>query len=276
MIPVTYISSAGNTYQLHSKNGVVHKRLPYRSWSWKPRTTELEQGVRVSGFTRAAAQYKSELLFYGSVEEQTELINDMHDDFEGDMRRKKTGRIIVEGQYLDCYVIGVDARHNNGVTTDNIQIYAPYPYWMQEQKIVLDASAVTGGEFLDFPYDFEYDFTAPVMGRKIVKSDFPFTSEFQMVIYGLAVNPRITINDYPYTLYATIPQGAYVIIDSKQKSIMMYNVNGTRTDLFNFRNKTESIFQKIPAGDLDIAWDSSYGVDITVYRERSEPKGALA
>lgn len=276
MIPVTYISSAGNTYQLHSKNGVVHKRLPYRSWSWKPRTTELEQGVRVSGFTRAAAQYKSELLFYGSVEEQTELINDMHDDFEGDMRRKKTGRIIVEGQYLDCYVISVDARHNNGVTTDDIQIYAPYPYWMQEQKIVLNASAVTGGEFLDFPYDFEYDFTAPVMGRKIVKSDFPFTSEFQMVIYGLAVNPRITINDYPYTLYATIPQGAYVIIDSKQKSIMMYNTNGTRTDLFNFRNKTESIFQKIPAGDLDIAWDSSYGVDITVFRERSEPKGALA
>ena len=276
MIPVTYISSAGNTYQLHSKNGVLHKRLPFRSWSWKPRTTELEQGVRVSGFTRGAAQFKSELLFYGSVEEQTELINDLHDDFEGDMRRKKTGRIIVEGQYIDCYVIGVDACHNKGVTTDSIQIYAPYPYWMQEQKIVLDASSVTVGSFLDFEYDFEYDFTAPVMGRKIVKSGFPFTSEFQMVIYGLAVNPRITINGYPYILYATIPQGAYVIIDSKQKSIMMYNTNGTRTDLFNFRNKTESIFQKIPAGDLDIAWDSAYGVEITVFRERSEPKGALA
>ena len=232
--------------------------------------------MRVSGFTRGPAQYKSELLFYGSVEEQTELINDLHDDFEGDMRRKKTGRIIVEGQYLDCYVIGVDARHNNGVTTDNIQIYAPYPYWMQEQKIVLDASSVTVGSFLDFEYDFDYDFTAPVIGRKIIKSDFPFDSEFQMVIYGLAVNPRIVINGYPYTLYATIPQGAYVIIDSKQRSIMMYNTNGTRTDLFNFRNKTESIFQKIPAGDLDITWDSSYGVDLTVFHERSEPKGALA
>lgn len=276
MIPVTYISSAGNTYQLHSKNGVVHKRLPFRSWSWKPRTTELEQGVRVSGFTRGPAQYKSELLFYGSVEEQTELINDLHDDFEGDMRRKKTGRIIVEGQYLDCYVIGVDARHNNGVTTDNIQIYAPYPYWMQEQKVTLEASSVTVGAFLDYPYDYEYDYTAPVMGKKIVKSDFPFTSEYQMVIYGLAVNPQIVINGYPYTLYATIPAGAYVIIDSKQKTIMMYNTNGTQTDLFNFRNKTESIFQKIPAGDLEIQWDSSYGVDLTIFRERSEPKGALA
>lgn len=276
MIPVTYISSAGNKYELHSKNGVVHKHLPYRSWSWKVRCTELEQGVRVSGFTRGPAQYKSELLFYGTKEEQEKLINDLHDEYEGDMRRKKTGRLIVDGQYLDMYVIGVDARYKNGVTTDNIQIYAPYPYWMQEQKIVLDASAVTGSGFLDYEYDYSYDYTAPVMGRKLIKSDFPFTSEYQMVIYGLAVNPRITINGYPYTLYATIPQGAYVIIDSKQKSIMMYNTNGTRTDLFNFRNKTESIFQKIPAGDLDIAWDSSYGVDITVFRERSEPKGALA
>lgn len=276
MIPVTYISSAGNTYQLHSKAGVVHKRLPYRAWTWKPRGTELEQGVRVSGFSKAAAQYKSELLFYGSVEEQTELINDLHDDFEGDIRRKQAGRLIVEGHYLDCYVLGVDARHNNGVTTDSIQIYAPHPFWIQEDDITLEKAEENTSEFLDFPYDYEYDYTAPVVGHKIVKSDFPFTSEYRMVIYGLAVNPRITINDYDYVLYSTIPQGAYVIIDSRQRSIMMYNVNGTRTDLFNFRNKTASIFEKIPAGNLDISWDSSFGVDLTVYRERSEPRGALA
>lgn len=276
MIPVTYISSAGNTYQLHSKYGVVHKRLPFRSWSWKPRTTELEQGVRVSGFTRAAAQYKSELLFYGSVEEQTELINDLHDDFEGDMRRKKTGRIIVEGQYLDCYVIGVDARHNKGVTTDSIQIYAPYPYWIEEQNIVLEKSEVNEGDYLDFPYDYRYDFTAPVVGRKIIKSDFPFSSKYRIVIYGLAVNPRITVNGYDYVLYATIPAGAYVVIDSRQKTVMMYNTNGTQTDLFNFRNKTNSIFREIPEGNLDISWDSSFGADLTVFHERSEPKGALA
>lgn len=276
MIPVTYISSSGNTYELHSKDGVLHKRKPYRAWTWKVRGTELEHGTRVSGFTRAAEQYKAELLFFGSVEQQTELVNDLHDDFEGDLRRKQPGKIIVEEQYIDCYIISVDARHKNGVTTDSIQIYAPYPYWVQEQKVVLDASSVTANGFLDYPYDYPYDYTAPAMGRKIVKSDFPFDSEFRMVIYGLAVNPRVTINGYSYVLYATIPQGAYVIVDSRQKSVMMYNANGTRTDLFNFRNKTESIFQKIPAGDLDIAWDSSYGVDITVFRERSEPKGALA
>lgn len=276
MIPVTYISSAGNTYELHSKAGVVHKRLPYRAWSWKPRGTDLEHGMRVAGFNRAAAQYKSELLLYGTKEEQEELVDRLHDDFEGDMRQKQAGRLIVNGYTLNCFVIGADARYKNGVTTDALQIFAPYPFWMQEQKIVLDASEVTASGFLDYPFDYAYDYTAPVMGRKIVKSDFPFSSEFQMVIYGLAVNPRIVINGYPYVLYATIPAGAYVIVDSRQKSVMMYNADGTRTDLFNFRNKSQSIFQKIPKGDLEIQWDSSYGVDLTVYRERSEPKGALA
>ena len=276
MIPVTYISSAGNTYQLHTKEGVVHKRLPYRSWSWKVRGTNLEQGTRVSGFTRDAGQYKSELLFFGTKEEQEELVNDLHDDFEGDLRRVQTGRIIVEEQYIDCYITGVDARYKDGCTTDSIQIYAPYPFWRQEQVISLSPSTEQTGGFLDFPFDFPFDFTAPTTGHRTVKSDFPFESEWKMVIYGLAVNPRIVVNGYAYVLYATIPAGAYVVIDSRAKTIMMYNADGTKTDLFNFRNKTNSIFRKIPAGNLEISWNSSYGVDLTIYRERSEPKGALA
>ena len=42
-------------------------------------------------------------------------------------------------------------------------------------------------------------------------------------------------------------------------------------NLFNFRNKTDSIFAKIPGGNLTIAWDASFGVDITVFQEKSEP-----
>lgn len=276
MIPVTYISSAGKTYQLNTKDGILHKQLAYRSWSWKVRGTALDQGVRVSDFIRGAAQYKSELLLFGTKEEQEEFINDLHDDFEGDLRRNQAAKIVVQDQYIECFIISVDARYKNGCTIDSIQIYAPYPYWKQEQKITLEVSAMQTSEFLDFPFDFPFDFTAPISGQKFIKSDFPFESEYRMIIYGLAVNPRIVINGYAYVLYATVPAGAYVIIDSRARSIMMYNTDGSRTDLFNFRNKTNSIFKKIPAGNLDISWDASYGVDLIIYRERSEPKGALA
>ena len=93
-----------------------------------------------------------------------------------------------------------------------------------------------------------------------------------MVIYGLAVNPRIVINGYPYVLYTTIPAGSYVIVDSKQRTIMMYGAYGQKTNIFDFRNKTDSIFEKIPAGNLTITWDASFGVNLTIFREKSEPE----
>ena len=61
------------------------------------------------------------------------------------------------------------------------------------------------------------------------------------------------------------------MIDSRQKTIMMYQ-NGTQTNIFDYRNKSDSIFEKIPAGNLRIVWDSAFGADLTIYREQSEPE----
>lgn len=268
---ITYISSAGNKYELNM-DGTLHKKLPYFSWSWDVEGTKLQYGTRVSGFSRKAVTYKADLLFYDrSQAVRDALVNALHDDYERDVRNKALGRVVIGGYYIDCYITSVDTQDAVGVTTDSIEIYCPYPFWVQESYISLPSSQETGGGFLDFPFDFPFDFTAPALGHRTVKSDFPFASEFRMVIYGATVNPRITINDYQYILYATIPAGAYAVIDSRDKSIMMYS-NGEKVDLFNFRNKSLSVFEKIPAGNLDITWDSSFGVDITVYRERSEPR----
>ena len=113
------------------------------------------------------------------------------------------------------------------------------------------------------------------MGTKYYKTSFPFDSEFKMVIYGLAVNPRIVINGYPYVLYTTIPAGSYAVIDSRARTITLYS-GGRKTNLFNFRNKSDSIFKKIPGGNLRLVWDASFGVDITIYHERSEPRIEVA
>lgn len=272
---ITYISSTGNKYELNM-DGTLHKKLPYFKWEWEVEGTKLQYGTRVSGFSKKAVTYKANLLFYDrSQTVRDAIINALHDDYEKDVRNKTPGRMVIGDYYIDCYIISVDMRDADGVTTDTIEIYCPYPFWVQESYISLPASQEVSSGFLDFPFDFPFDFTAPSIGHRTVKSDFPFSSEFRMVIYGAAVNPRITINDYQYILYATIPSGAYAIIDSRDKSIMMYN-NGQKVDLFNFRNKTLSVFQKIPAGNLDITWDSSFGIDLTIYRERSEPRKEVA
>lgn len=275
-VPITYIASSGRQYSLVS-NGIRQKKANYHKWSWTPEGTKLQYGYRVADFSRDAANYDTELYISGSPAQRQALINDLHDDFELDARNKKTGKIVWGTHYLSCYIVESDTypADSNIETVNKIGIYAPYPYWIEELNVSMPPSSEVVSSFLDYQFDYQYDYTAPVIGQKIIKSSFPFESEFKMIIYGFADNPRITINGYAYVLYTTIPQNAYVIIDSRAQTVMQYNNDGTQTNVFNFRNKTDSIFQKIPSGNLEITWDASFGVDMTIYHERSEPRAEV-
>lgn len=270
---IKYIASSGNEYDLTTK-GIIHREATYYNWTWKAEGAKRQYGMRVSSFTREAAQYEAELIFGGDPAEVRRTIQALHADFENDMRRMTPGRLVWGDYYIDCYING-SAIENLSYwkwLSNTIQIYAPYPFWIKEEKIVLAAAAEITGSYLDYEYDYSYDYAPPALGEKLVYSESPFTSEFNLVIYGAAVNPRIVVNGYPYILYTTIPAGAYVIIDSKQRTIMMYGANGQKTNIFDFRNKTDSIFEKLPAGNLDIVWNSSFGADLTIYREQAEPE----
>lgn len=270
--PIKYIASSGKEYSLATK-GIIHKAANYYDWEWDVEGTNLQYGMRVSNFSRKPAEYESELIIYGTPAERQQILTALHNEFENDMRRNKPGRLIWGKYYIDCFIRQSSTApfQTWKYLSNKVGIFAPHPFWVQESQITLYASEGHGSTFLDYPFDYMYDYTAPAVGTKVVKSDFPFDSEFRMIIYGLAVNPRITINGYPYILQATIPQGAYVIVDSRSRSITQYNSDGTQANMFNFRNKTDSIFNKIPGGNLEISWDASFGVDITVYHEKAEP-----
>jgi hypothetical protein len=269
---IKYVASSGHSYDLTVK-GTLHRTANYYDWKWNVEGTQLQYGTRVSNFLREAAEYDAELVFYGEPEEIKTTISALHNDFEYDLRQNKPGRIILGKYHIDCFInqSGTDPFPTWKYVSNKIHIYAPYPFWVSDYNVTLPKAAASGSTFLDYPYDYPYDYTAPAVGIKNIKLDSPFSSEFRMVIYGQAVNPRITINGHPYVLYVTIPSGAYVIVDSRSKSIMQYNRDGTRSNMFNFRNKTDSIFEKVPGGNLLITWDSSFGVDLTIYQERSEP-----
>jgi len=272
-VPIKYIASSGREYSLMS-NGIRQKNANYHKWGWGVEGTKLQYGIRVADFSRDAGAYDTELYISGNPMQRQNIINALHDDFENDVRKLKTGKLIWGSYYLNCFIIDSDTQpsNNNLETVNKIVIYAPYPFWIEEVDVPMHPSEETESDYLDYTYDYQYDYTAPVIGEMVVPSSFPFESEFQMVIYGFADNPRVTINGYAYVLHTTIPQNAYVIIDSRQKTIMQYNANGTRTNVFNFRNKTDSVFQKIPSGNLDIVWNATFGVDLRIFHERSEPR----
>lgn len=271
---IKYIASSGNVYDLTTKD-ILHRVASYYNWAWKAEGAKRQYGQRVSNFSRDAAQYEAELIFDArDPAEARRMIKALHNDFENDMRRMTPGRLVWGDYYIDCYINGSEVENISfwKWLVNTIQVYAPYPFWIKEEYVTLSTAEEVSGTYLDYTYDYSYDYAAPAVGEKIVYSESPFTSEFKMVIYGEAVNPRIVVNGYPYVLYTTIPAGSYVIIDSKQRTIMMYGSGGQKTNVFDFRNKTDSIFEKLPAGNLSIVWDSTFGADLTIYREQAEPE----
>ena len=93
-----------------------------------------------------------------------------------------------------------------------------------------------------------------------------------MTIFGPVVNPMVTINGYSYVFYMTIAEGEYLVIDSRAKTVTLYGAGGVQTNAFDNRNKAESVFEQIPGGNLQVVWDATFGFNLTIYHERSEPR----
>lgn len=270
-----YIASSGNEYNLKT-DGIRTKTANYHVWNWGAETTALQFGVRVANFKRDAAVYETQLIFNGSYMEAKALIEALHQDFENDIRTMSPGRIIWGDSYIDCYITESSTQPNpdNIWPENDLTIYCPYPFWVRELKKTFfsqEAPPETQS-FLDYEYDYEYDYFLSNIGTDTWAHDFPFTSEFLMTVYGPVANPRILINGYPYQFFDTLESTEYVTIDSRNNTIRKHLANGQAVSIFDLRNKAQSIFEPIPAGNLTINWTGLFGFDITLFEERSEPR----
>ena len=275
MIVLKYISSSGNVYDLKSKE-IKTKTANYHTWKWNPVGVELKYGLRITDFSKDAAEYSTTLIIEGSYFDRKDLLDSLHEDFEYDIRNKTPGRIIWGECYIDCYITesSTEATEKPSWTENEVNIYAPYPFWIREEKRSFTESAEPlFAQFLDFDFDFDYDYTPPTAGSALWVRDFPFSAEFQMIVYGPVASPHILINGHVYEFYDTLLSGEYAIIDSRANTITKMTTSGQAVNIFDKRNKDESIFEEIPGGTLTINWSGSFGFDLTIFEERSEPHG---
>ena len=136
------------------------------------------------------------------------------------------------------------------------------------------AAAGDGDAYLYYPFAYPYMYSAPTNISYILNEHYSECG-FKMVIYGPCVDPAIRINGHLYEVIATLSEGEYILVDTRDKSVKKYASDGTVEDLFNSRNKESEIFEWIPAGSLAVSWNLSFGFDITLFQERSEPRWIL-
>lgn len=211
---------------------------------------------------------------YASFEEAMEQFNNCT---EPDVINKTPGRLYYGDSYQQCFLKGAELlewEYDAGYTDKKIKMLTACSSWITEQNFTFlpATGADPESDGLDFPTDLPFDFASS--GNKTVHRtvDHYASSHFQMTVYGPCVDPRITINSYPYQVFATLETGEYLVIDSRENTITKYLNNGTTENLYNSRQFSPSVFEKIPSGNLALDWPGTFGFDVTLYLERSEPK----
>lgn len=276
MIEIKYVCSNGTEYNLvgdrmRATSGCFH------SYEWQPKSTDMEIGTDVYGFTKESVTYKLTLTLRGGLEERKKLSNELTNCFEYDIVNVTPARIYFGNYYIECYIKSgtntVSSIRNNW-TDYEIEIYCPYPFWAEEQtkSFYLDEKKGDEYDYLEYPYGYEYDFSRQESGSQHWYINHYRENNFKMVIYGPCANPRVIIADSIYQVFDTLETNEYIVIDSKKRTVMKYLSNGTVQNIFYKKGTENSIFTLIPSGDVRLNWNGDFGFDITVFKERSVPE----
>ncbi len=216
----------------------------------------------------------------GTWQEHYEYIQDI---FDRDNFNNERGKLFVNGYYLMCniYAGEVEDQFRNwcDFQTCVLKIVSDYPVWIKETTCqylpekpnpVEYATLEKGILFPEFPFDFYSE-----KGEKTLFNPSFKDSNFILTIYGFAENPQITIAGHPYRVETTVYEGERLVIDSIKRTVKKIGRLGDIADRYNARGKEKRVFQKIPPGTNTFQWSGGFGVDITLFDERSEPKWNL-
>lgn len=267
---IRYINSRGDEVNLNKE--------PYKllisdliDYEWKAN----EKSERIINFQKEIENrsLNIDIIKNGSTSSR-KLMNDLSDIFEYDVINAVPGRLYIDDNYLTCFLSS--SEKDNWETDAIIQceygLVTDYPFWVTEKMFSFGMQqSSTAGTFLDYPHDYNYDYASE--GRNDYVSNDHFGScDFVMNIFGPAINPEITIAGHIYEVITTLESSEYLQINSRDGTVVKVSQTGEMTNEYNNRNKTSSVFEKIPPGDSLVSWDGNFGFDITLFVERSEPK----
>lgn len=253
---------------------VLNHNLYDSGWSYTTKNggvVEFDKDVQEKTLVlNISADNKSE--YYGAVNQLASII-------DRDTLNNQPGRLYVENQYILCNMcasLKEDWQKGVDYLKNTLTIVLRYPYWITEQKFsfLQNGKAAYNQPLLDYPHDYPYDYAVDG-AQNYISNDSYSSADFELIVYGPCTNPRISISGHIYEVITSVNTDEYLQIRSREGTIYKVSESGEKTNLYNYRNKDSSVFERIPPGSNPVSWDGNFGFDITLYVERSEPKWIL-
>ena len=135
--------------------------------------------------------------------------------------------------------------------------------------------------YLDYPHDYPFDYSKRATIAEVTPSVLT-PSAVHLVVYGPAVNPYVIVGSNRYQVNVTVPAGGYLIVDGRDKTIVLTLADGTTQNAFSAgvrgsgQGGGEYVFEPIASGTQSVAWDGSFGFDLGWYEEEGEPPWSLS
>lgn len=270
---IYYVNHLKEKIDLDSDNIILQYQELY-NYSWDINT----DNNRISSFSRDTATIPITVTVTTDTEEEMAgFLNGFHSLISKDIISAAPGRLYLDGQYLICYITGdlkTDAFMGVPIQVKNLTIVTDKPFWITEESRSFQPLSGPAGPdtYLDYEHDYDYDYTTPYGGDAVWHVDHYAPCEFEMIVYGPCVDPRVVINGHIYQVYATLDGNDYLKISSRENSVVQYLSNGTQRDLYDYRSKTDSLFEPVSPGSVRVVWSGEFGFDLTLFCERSEPR----
>lgn len=233
---------------------------------------------KISRFYRSVTKRNLPLVVACKTEAEAIMAKNQLLEFaEADIMARLPGKVYVNDYYTTGYITGSAKTNyliNDRMCNIKLTLTSDNPAWYREKKHVFipgsnTESSIAGG--VDYPHDYPYDYALSMVGRRIT-NDAIGDSAFKLTIYGEVENPIITIGGHVYAVAGRLRAGETLSIDGLNKTITMITAQGVHVNWFDKRVRESYIFQPIPSGQSIVSWAGTFGFDLTIIEERSEPR----
>jgi len=286
MAKVTYTSSRGKVFNLLDFDSAKLEKADFHKYTWDKDVTSRKFGEIVNRFTKSAKTFDCTFKFRGTKAQRKALIDALHFETEYDITHQQVGRLTWGNDYIECYMITSDTYpdgNGSAYTINTATFYAPYPFWIEEQKIEIFP---TDNSFLDDDakgyepsvgrYGYTYSY-AQGNDSLFIEVDHYADCNFKLIAYGAAPSVSITIDNDVHEVDYPLRANQYMVIDSRQNTPLdrqcyVVSESGIITNVFDYRNPRYELFKQIPSGNMILRYPRTYGIQLTIYKERSEPR----
>ena len=239
-----YYESSDKTI-INFMGGDIYAQVPetLTESEWNYTTISGANGIsKIKRFYKDAKAYNLTLdIMSDTREEFNELMANMHAVFDRDVQAMKPGRIWWNNFYKEVFVISMTNTEFDELfesVTRKLTILSLYPYWIKTNTYqFMKLSSEVGN--LDYGMDGFYDgfdYGGYDYGQSENIERIPVnvikSANFELIFYGPASQPSVTIGDHRYGLDIKLAAGEYATVNSISKKIKKYDQYGREENVF--------------------------------------------